>query len=87
MLSQRCVEKQQLLKDLGQSLLALKAFVACPQHMNSLRRRLKQLEKKDDDEYRIECVHEPSFEWGDAYRAIDMAENTGTRCHPLDMLN
>ena len=30
-LTQRCVEKQQLLKDLGQSLLALKALVACPQ--------------------------------------------------------
>ena len=40
------------------------ALVACPQLMNSLHQRLKQLEKKEDDEYRIECVHEPLFEWG-----------------------
>ena len=52
--------------------------------MNSLRRRLKQQEKKDSDEYKIaakkkdgeeyrtECIHEPSFDWGDAYRAIDL---------------
>ena len=74
MLTQKCVEKQQLLKDLGQSLLAFKALVACLQLVNSLRQRLKQLEKKEDDEYRIECVHEPSFEWGDAYRVIDLLE-------------
>ena len=63
-LTQRCIEKQRLLKDLGQSLkqLALEALVACPQLMDNLRRRLKQLEKRDGDEYRIECIHEPSFE-------------------------
>ena len=64
LLTQRCVEKQQLLKDLGQLVLALEALVACRQLMNSLCRRSKQLEKKEDDDYRIECVHEPSFEWG-----------------------
>ena len=50
--------------------------------MNSLRRRLKQLEKEEDNEYRIECVHESSFEWRDANRAIDLAENTGMRWVP-----
>ena len=85
LLTQRCVEKQRLMKDLGQTLLSLKALVSCPQLMNSLRRRLKQQEKKDGDEYRIQCIHEPSFDWGIAYRAIDLAENTGTRDHPLSI--
>ena len=74
LLTQRCVEKQRLLKYLEQTPLSLKALVSCPQVMNSLHRRLKQKEKKNGNEYRIECIHEPSFEWGNAYRAIDLPE-------------
>lgn len=83
-LTQTCAQKQKMLSQLVQSLLALKPVVSSPELLNNLRRRLKQKQKKVLKEYSVECLHTPHFTWKKAFDALDAAENAGHRSSPLD---
>ena len=77
-----CSQKQKLLKNLGRSLLSLKSDLNASGILNDLRRRIKQQED-DSKEYRLECYNNPDFTWENAYRALDMKENSGCAMFPL----
>ena len=81
-LAQTCVQKQQLLTSIGQSLLALKAQVTSRDILNNLRRRVKQQSSEDDD-FSVVCSNLPEFTWEVAFRALIDQRNSGLNSFPL----
>ena len=78
-LSQSCAQKQSLLSQIGQSLLALKKEVSKKHLLNDLNKRLVQQESKSrhNDIY-VECHNSTEFTWKDACDGIDDMKNAGS---------
>ena len=83
-LAKSCTYKQQLLTNIPQSLLALKSKISSTTLLNNLRRRLKQQKATTSGDYNVDCFRTSDFTWEEAYRILDMAENTGVNTFPLD---
>ena len=83
-LAKSCSYKQQLLTNIAQSLLALKSKVTSTTLLNNLRRRVKQQKATTSEDYNIDCFCTSDFTWEEAYRMLDMTENTGINTFPLD---
>lgn len=77
-LTQSYAQKQSLLLQIGQSLLALKKEMSKRHILNDLRRRIcQQKQRSSHDELCIEGHNTAEFTWKKAYDAIDEMETAG----------
>ena len=79
MLTQSCAQKQSLLLQIGQLLMALKMEMSKNRLVNDLRRRIsqQQQQRSSHDVIRVQAHNSANFTWQNAYDAIDNQENSG----------
>ena len=77
-LSRACAQKQAVLLQIGQSLLALKKEVSKKRRLNDLSRRLVQHKHTSrHTDVSVQCHNGAEFTWNDAYNTIVDMENAG----------
>ena len=77
-LSRACAQKQAVLLQIGQSLLALKKEVSKKRRLNHLSRRLVQHKlTSHHTDVSVQCHNGAEFTWNDAYNTIVDMQNAG----------
>ena len=82
-LARTCVQKQELLTRIGQSLVALKTKVSSGDLLNNIRRRIKQQTEAITEETNVICYHMPDYTWEMAFRKLEDQQNSGLSSFPL----
>ena len=82
-LARTCVQKQELLTRIGQSLVALKTKVSSGDILNNIRRRIKQQTEAITEDTNVICYHMSDYTWEMAFRKLEDQQNSGLSSFPL----
>ena len=82
-LAQMCVQKQELLTRIGQSLIALKNKITSGDVLNNIRRRVQQQSEAHTEDSNVICCHMPNYTWEMAFQKLEDQQNSGVSGFPL----
>lgn len=78
-----CVQKQEFLTQIGQSLIVLKNKLTSGDVLNNIRSRVKQQSEAHTEDSNVICCHMPNYTWEMAFQKLEDQQNSGFSGFPL----